>query len=292
MKLPFVPGQIYKRSELHDDFAGNRQGGICPSRKYPYIFIFTGEAGKQHGYKDVWVNENMFSYTGEGQAGDMKFTKGNLALRDHVKNGKRIFLFEYVRTAYVKFISEMEYYDIGFFETHDTSKKSRQAIRFFLKRKGINIPVTPEEFNSPAIVEIPSFPSLIKIPEVTEKQALYKARIGQSAFRKSVIHRWEYQCAVTGFDRLDLLVASHIVPWKDSNNNERLDFNNGILLSPTYDALFDLHLITFENNGKILLSEEIEPEAYKKIGVTGKEKIKGLSDSNIEYLKVHQKGFH
>ena len=85
---PFITNFLYKRSEIHDQFGGNRQSGICPSANHPYIFIFSGAQGKQHGYKDGWDNPNVFSYTGEGQAGDMKFVKGNLALRDHLQNHK------------------------------------------------------------------------------------------------------------------------------------------------------------------------------------------------------------
>jgi 5-methylcytosine-specific restriction protein A len=85
------------------------------------------------------------------------------------------------------------------------------------------------------------------------------------------------------------LIASHIVPWADASHEERLDVHNGILLSPTYDALFDKHLISFENNGKIILSDRIDEEAYKKIGVTGFEKIKGMSKYNEFYLEKHRK---
>lgn len=67
--LPFIPGQTYKRSEIHDRWGGNRQSGICPSTSYPYIFIFSGKTGKQYGYEDGWDNENVFLYTGEGQVG-------------------------------------------------------------------------------------------------------------------------------------------------------------------------------------------------------------------------------
>ena len=93
-KLPFIPEQVIKRRDIHTQYGGNWQSGICPSATFPYIFIFSGAQGKQHGYKDGWDNSNIFSYTGEGQAGDMQFTKGNLALRDHLKNNKRVFLFE------------------------------------------------------------------------------------------------------------------------------------------------------------------------------------------------------
>jgi hypothetical protein len=125
-------------------------------------------------------------------------------------------------------------------------------------------------------------------PNITERKGLVQSRVGQGAYRKRIIHRWEYQCAVTKFNKLEVLIASHIVPWADATHEERLDVNNGILLSPTYDALFDKHLISFENNGKIILSESIEADAYKKIGVTGSETIKGISKYNEAYLEKHR----
>ena len=81
LQSPFIPDQLYKRSKIHDEFGGNRQGGISPSAKVPYIFIFSGKSGAQYGYRDGWDNKNIFSYTGEGQVGDMKFTNGNLKSR-------------------------------------------------------------------------------------------------------------------------------------------------------------------------------------------------------------------
>lgn len=113
----------------------------------------------------------------------------------------------------------------------------------------------------------------------------------KGAYRKRIIHRWEYKCAVNGFDKLNILIASHIVPWTDSNDTERLDVDNGLLLSPNYDALFDRHLISFENNGKIILSNSIEEQAYQKIGVTGDEKIQNLSQYNFNYLERHRVRF-
>ena len=215
----------------------------------------------------------MFSYTGEGQAGDMKFTKGNLALRDHLQKGKRVFLFESENKGFVKFICEVEFFDADYFETHDTAGITRLGIKFFFKRKGAYVPVQPALFDAPSLAADPLVEYEIKIPNETERRGLVTSRVGQGAYRKRIIHRWEYKCAVTGFDKLNVLIASHIVPWSDSNDNERLDVHNGILLSPTYDALFDKHLITFENTGKIILSPIIETQAFQKIGVTGREKI-------------------
>ncbi len=287
-KLPFIPDHIYKRSVIHDQYGGNRQGGIAPSAKQPYIFIFSGKSGSQYGYKDGWDNPNVFSYTGEGQIGDMKFVKGNLALRDHIKNGKRVFLFEYERSGYVKFISELEFFDIGFFDTPDINKNQRLGIKFFFKKKGAFIPVSPEQFQINQINENRPDYADVLLPNKTERSGLVTSRVGQGAYRKRIIHRWEYQCAVTKFNKIEILIASHIIPWSESTDMERLDVHNGILLSPVYDALFDKHLISFDHKGGIILSDSIEEQSYKKIGVTGKEKIQNLSLYNFAYLDRHR----
>ncbi len=285
----FLPEIVYHRKWIHDQFGGNRQSGICPSREYPYIFIFSGSGGKQHGYKDQWENKDVFSYTGEGQSGDMEFTRGNLALKEHLNTGKRVFLFEYVKTGYVKFVSELEFYDTGYFETHDTEGKTRIGIKFFFKRAGVELKVRPEQLE--LVAEPETNLHNIIIPNSTERRGLVTSRVGQGAYRKSIIHHWEYQCAVTEFDDPRILIASHIVPWKDSSDEQRLDVENGILLSPTYDALFDKHLISFENNGKIILSDEISKEAFHKINVTGNEVLRKVTDGNKSYLEQHRYRF-
>ena len=292
IQSPFIPNQVYKRSSLHDQFGGNRQGGISPSAKVPYIFIFSGKSGAQYGYRDGWDNKNIFSYTGEGQEGDMQFVKGNLALREHKERGKRVFLFESDETTFVKFVSEMEYYDADYFETPDRNGNNRVGIRFFMNRLGVSIPVYPNQFELSSVQEDPiEVYGAANTPTITERSGLVTSRVGQGAYRKRIIHRWEYKCAVTNFNKLDILIASHIVPWAQSNDTERLDVHNGILLSPTYDALFDKHLITFDHKGKIILSDKIEHSAYQKIGVTGKEQIHELSPYNIHYLDRHNQIF-
>jgi 5-methylcytosine-specific restriction protein A len=287
LQSPFLPNQLYKRSTIHDEYGGNRQGGISHSAKVPYIFIFSGKSGAQYGYRDGWDNKNIFSYTGEGQVGDMKFTNGNLRLREHKEQGKRLFLFESQGNSFVKFISEMEFYDADYFETPDKNNSLRIGIRFFLNRIGVSIPVFPKQFDLSDVADDPIDIHYTNTPTLTERSGLVTSRVGQGAYRKSIIHRWEYKCAVTNYNKLDILIASHIVPWAQSNDMERLDVHNGILLSPTYDALFDKHLITFDNKGKIILSNKIETSAYQKIGVTGNEQIHDLSLYNVNYLEKH-----
>lgn len=290
--LPFIPGQFYnRRADIHAHYKGNWQSGIAPSSTHPFIFIFTGKSGHRHGYEDGWDNKDVFTYTGEGQSGDMIFKKGNLALKDHVRNGKRVFLFESQKKGLVKFVAELEVFNFDYFLTKDTTGNIRVGIKFFFKRAGVNLYIPPPLLIQPSLVEEALVEYETKLPTVTERKGLVTSRVGQGAYRKRIIHRWEYQCAVTQFDNLNVLIASHIKPWSDSSDEQRLDVDNGLLLSPTYDALFDKHFISFENSGKIILSDSIEKQAFQKLGVTGSESIRNLSEYNFKYLDHHRANF-
>lgn len=90
----------------------------------------------------------------------------------------------------------------------------------------------------------------------TEKESLVVSRIGQGFFRKNLIKKYKY-CLITGIRDERLLLASHIKPWRSSTNEERLSADNGLLLSPLYDRLFDEGLITFDKNLHIEVSSDI-----------------------------------
>ncbi|MBR5317863.1 MAG: HNH endonuclease, partial [Lachnospiraceae bacterium] len=102
-----------------------------------------------------------------------------------------------------------------------------------------------------------------KITE-TEKKQLVKARIGQGDFRDKIIAKYDSKCIVTGISDQRLLVASHIKPWAVCNNTERLSAENGLLLSPLYDKLFDCGLMTFSKDGRLHLSSRLNPQDISK----------------------------
>lgn len=94
-ELRFVVGQVYDRTtEIHDLFGGSKRSGIAPSAQTNAIFLFTGESGEQYGYSDLADEDGVYSYTGEGQLGDMTLTKGNLAIARHAEAGKALHLFK------------------------------------------------------------------------------------------------------------------------------------------------------------------------------------------------------
>jgi 5-methylcytosine-specific restriction protein A len=129
----FVPGKEYKRTDVHDQVGGSRQSGISTSAQLPLILLFTSETGEQYGYKDAWEG-NIFYYVGEGQKGDMEFTRGNLAIRDHIVNGKDLHLFEYIgkKRGYVQYIGQMVCIGYHFGEGTDRDGNNRQIIIFEL----------------------------------------------------------------------------------------------------------------------------------------------------------------
>lgn len=126
-------GKTYKRSDLHDSYGGQRQGGISTPAERPYVLLFTGPQGEEFGYKDGWSGDHrVYLYTGQGQVGDMEFRRGNLAIRDHALNGKDLLLFSQVSPGYVRFEGRMRYAAHEFREGKDGVSEKRKMIVFRL----------------------------------------------------------------------------------------------------------------------------------------------------------------
>lgn len=105
----FEIGKEYNRkTDIHKIYKGQTQGGISTPKDFPVVFIFTSDAGEQHGYRDEYRDDGVFWYTGEGQVGDMKMEAGNKAILEHAKSKKTIYVFEYTRKAHVRFLGTAE----------------------------------------------------------------------------------------------------------------------------------------------------------------------------------------
>ncbi|MCF2874307.1 MULTISPECIES: HNH endonuclease [unclassified Tenacibaculum] len=152
------------------------------------------------------------------------------------------------------------------------------------KPKDINTSSFKPDYKKPIT---PKRKATYKKPDITERKGMVNSRVGQGYYREQILEKWNYKCAITESNIYTVLIASHIVPWKDATEEERLDPENGILLSPNYDALFDKHLITFEENGSILFSSSIDIEELKKLGIQANAKIK-VNDEMKPYLKKHR----
>lgn len=125
------------------------------------------------------------------------------------------------------------------------------------------------------------------LPETT-REAIVKARIGQGLFRRRVVQKYGC-CLITEIEEPALLVASHIKPWRDCRQDPRecLDPENALLLSPTWDRLFDQGFISFTDQGEMIISDDLKRGVRKALGV-GKQKIK-LTQDQAAYMAWHRK---
>lgn len=142
-------------------------------------------------------------------------------------------------------------------------------------------------------VSLPSFP--LEQYEVatrelgdTEGERIQKFRIGQNIFRDALMEFWSGACAVTGISHPELLRASHAKPWaRCASNAERLDVFNGLLLSALWDAAFDSGLVTFGDDGGVIPSPSLSPDARNELAIASVGKLP-LREEHQPYLAFHR----
>jgi 5-methylcytosine-specific restriction protein A len=118
---------------------------------------------------------------------------------------------------------------------------------------------------------------------------LIDSRIGQGRFRQDLLTLWGEKCAVTGLAVKALLKASHMKPWRASNNAERLDAHNGLLLAPSYDCAFDAGLISFTEGGQLLISPELDKAAVAALGLNAAAVLRVVKEPHLPYLDYHRR---
>lgn len=130
----FAVGKVYDRwPDINIPYGGSRQSGIAPSSMTPAIFLFTGNTGEQYGYRDAFDADGVFSYTGEGQVGDMKLTKGNLAIATHTKEGRALHVFESLgKGKGQRYVGEFTYVNHTYGRAPDREGNERKVIVFHL----------------------------------------------------------------------------------------------------------------------------------------------------------------
>lgn len=126
----------------------------------------------------------------------------------------------------------------------------------------------------------------------TEAPRVVRERIGQQRYRKALEQLWDGKCAVTGVSEPCLLRASHAKPWnKCETGKERLSPFNGFLLNVALDALFDKFLISFADDGSILLAPSLKPEELAAVGITPELRIVGIRPEHKPFLEYHRAQF-
>lgn len=120
-----------------------------------------------------------------------------------------------------------------------------------------------------------------------EKVQLIKARRGQGLFKANV-RMIEKRCRVTGLETPRHLIASHIKPWVASSDAEKLDGANGLLLSPHIDHLFDKGFISFEAQGSVIVSNELDPNVINRWNLNLSENVGEFDSRQRKYLDYHR----
>jgi hypothetical protein len=126
------------------------------------------------------------------------------------------------------------------------------------------------------------------LPQSTEAERLVVQRVGQGIFRDALMDYWGVRCPLTGITEPALLRASHIAPWADCDDAQRLDVHNGLLLSALWDAAFDRGLISFADDGTALASAQLSETARTALALSGAPRLAGLRDAHRRNLALHR----
>lgn len=204
------PNQSLPRTELHQRFGGQWQGGISPSAQTPNVFIFYDpETGHQHGYYDEWRADGCLHYTGEGQRGDQEMKSGNAVILRHKEEGRALRLFQGARGV-VTYEGEFELDDAEPFYRTDAPETGNGPLRQVLVFRLRPINIEPPEPHS-KLDKVLVGPKRVDVP--IEQQETEKAYVNPS--------REPYE-AERREQKLVIALEKHLVELGHTVNRQRL----------------------------------------------------------------------
>jgi putative restriction endonuclease len=132
----------------------------------------------------------------------------------------------------------------------------------------------------------------VAVTSATEVERLVRQRVGQNIYRESLMEYWGGACAVTGIALPELLRASHAKPWADcATDAERLNVFNGFLLCAHLDALFDRHLMTFDETGGIIFASSVTIDLQAALGMPASLRLRWVAPDHLPFLREHRARF-
>lgn len=133
------------------------------------------------------------------------------------------------------------------------------------------------------------FRRAVELPRATDAERLVVQRVGQDIFRDALLAYWGGRCPLTGIADAALLRASHIVPWSVCDTDDkRLDAHNGLLLAAHWDAAFDAGLVSFADDGTVLVSPTLSAEAGVALGIAAGPRLAALREAHRANLRWHR----
>lgn len=131
--------------------------------------------------------------------------------------------------------------------------------------------------------------SVVREKEVVPRPIIRYGREGQEEYRRKLLEECPF-CPITMINEESLLIASHIKPWAVSDSRERIDPNNGFILSPLYDKLFDRGYITFSDDKRVSISSWLSRQVRGRIGIKENQLFQFLpmNEARAQYLSYHR----
>jgi hypothetical protein len=256
---PIQINEVINNQQLCEIFLCAPQGGMRRSNRTNTLTLISD---KTKIYDDKLIGD-IYHYTGMGQSGDQKMSGQNKTLAESNKNEVEIHFFEVLQPRQYTYRGQVELTGEPYQETQPDKDGHRRIVWVFplrLINSGAKFTMHPSAINERVELE-EEFNELEQLEALpiaeTEKERMIKGRVGQGKFKKLLLER-ECKCALCGVTDPRLLIASHIKPWKDATNEERLDVNNGLLLCANHDALFDKKFISFDEDGAIIISKSLK----------------------------------
>lgn len=136
-------------------------------------------------------------------------------------------------------------------------------------------------------LEIDSIEACIEPLQGKEREAVIEVRINQGVFRNKLLREYGGKCCLCNLHEKDLLIASHIKPWRACENGEKLSPHNGLLLCPDHDKLFDSGYISFQETGEIMISEALDAKARELLRIAPGKKIV-LTEEMKPFMEYHR----
>ena len=265
-------GQSYERPFLaklwgYQSFHAISKGVVTPAyTRYIILFVTKDKQETLPQYNDYIDGNTLFWEGEEKHSSDRRVVEA-------AKNQDEIHLF-YRDTHHTPFI----YFGRISLTDHQLRKDAPSVFKFSIQALSSEID---------AFKEVREHAAEFRTLDLTEQEQLVVSRLGQGSFRRNVIQLWG-SCSVTGLQNISLLRASHIKPWKDSSNQERLNPFNGLLLIPDYDLLLDKGLITFKNDGYIVISNRLDSSGKEVFHVDESLKLRRTFAESKVYLEYHR----
>jgi hypothetical protein len=191
-------------------------------------------------------------------------------------------------TWFQQLLRQQQSFRNGFNRLSDTNI-IRSLEQLPLKNPYASSSQSDSQFTASTVADVEHIKRTVK--DQTTKKALIDARLGQGQFRADVGKRWNNMCAVTGCGILAVLRASHVKPWSKCTNIERLNPANGFLLAAHIDALFDQGLISFENDGTMLISDQISAQECKRFRLPMRLR-RSPKKSECRFLNYHRRNVY